>query len=207
VRRGAVVGSQTNMEPVPVPAAALGALFGALAKYEPDIADLIVDGVFCKGSKGGRFWRSADGAAAILHPGTGVTQYTFYNCHKLTQVTLPKSSTRLGDYTLCGCSGVTEVTLPDSLTYIGDYTFCGCGALRAMCLPDSLTHIGEFAFFGCTGLTQLTLPSTLTHIGSGAFYGCAGLAQITLPAGVKVGDEAFHPTTIVVTRYARCRRN
>jgi hypothetical protein len=40
-----------------------------------------------------------------------ISAYMFYNCTKLTGVTLPNSVTSIGEYAFSGCTGLTGVTI------------------------------------------------------------------------------------------------
>jgi hypothetical protein len=48
--------------------------------------------------------------------------YLFYNCDRITSVTLPSTLTKIGDYAFYGCSNLAEVYLPSNVT-IGVSTF------------------------------------------------------------------------------------
>jgi hypothetical protein len=43
----------------------------------------------------------------------------FFNCNKLTSVTIPNSVTNIGSYAFSSCSSLTNITIPDSVTGIG----------------------------------------------------------------------------------------
>ena len=68
------------------------------------------------------------------------------------------------------CHKVTSVTIPNSVTYIVNYAFYGCSGLTSVTIPNNVRSIGEYAFYNCTGLTDLycyaeKVPTT----GSGVF--------------------------------------
>ncbi len=77
----------------------------------------------------------------------------FYNCAKLTKITLPSTIRSFGPYVFEKCSALEEITLPESLTYIGknafgyksssyyDYT---CGLKRLIWNARNLTPEDEF---------------------------------------------------------------
>ena len=154
--------------------------------------------------------------------GSGVTNvgaYSFYECDKLTAVTLPAGLTAVGRYAFSGCKALTAVTLPAGLNTLGMSSFSGCKALTAVAVPDSVTVMGAGAFSGCTGLqtaalpagvttipaytfyncaalTSCAIPSGVTAMESSAFYGCAGLTEVAFPAGLKtVGENAYSGCT------------
>lgn len=125
---------------------------------------------------------------------------TFYDCDKLTDITLTEGITELieGMFTNCkslisiklpqsltninsafiGCSSLTSISIPDKVTSTGD--FSGCSALTTVVIPEGVTSVGSFS--GCKNLTSITLPPTLTTIGS--FRNCTSLESIELPDGI-----------------------
>ena len=80
------------------------------------------------------------------------------------------SVTSIGDQAFYNCTRLTSITIPDSITNIGYYAFYNCTALTSITIGDSVTSIGDWAFYGCTGLTSITIPDSVTSIGSMAFY-------------------------------------
>ena len=98
------------------------------------------------------------------YPVTSIGRSAFYNCRKLTSVTIPSSVTSIGDDAFYGCSGLTSVTI-----------------------PSSVTSIGRRAFYNCSGLTSVAIPSSVTSIGDDAFNGCSGISTIIVDYG-----ETFH---------------
>ena len=116
----------------------------------------------------------------------------FYDCRRLTRLTLPAGITKIGEDAFWGCSGLTSLTLPDGITTIDHCAFYGLSGLTSLTLPAGITKIGKDAFWGCSGLTSLTLPDGITSIGSSAFSYCSGLTSLTLPDGITWIDyEAF----------------
>ena len=151
---------------------------------------------------------------------TSVGDYAFYNCAKLSSVTLPEGFGSIGAYAFSSCAlagelkipegvteigdrafqrnglGLTGVILPASLEAIGDSAFSGCYNLASVKFPDSasLTSIGDNAFGGCTALAgELVVPAGVKTIGQSAFQGCANLASVALPDSLEtIGDKAFY---------------
>ena len=123
---------------------------------------------------------------------TSIGERAFYDCIWLTSITIPDSVTAIGDYAFYNCSSLTSVTIPDSVTSIGNLVFAYCG-LTSITIPDSVTSIGDYAFRDCTSLTSITIPDSVTSIGIRAFYYCISLTSITIPDGVtSIGDYVFY---------------
>ena len=124
---------------------------------------------------------------------TSIGYDAFAYCSGLTSLNLPAGITSIGEYAFYGCSGLTSLTLPAGITEIGESTFSNCSGLTSLTLPDGITSIGISAFAYCSGLTCLNLPAGITEIGSYAFEYCSGLTSLTLPAGItSIGDDAFY---------------
>ena len=72
-------------------------------------------------------------------------------------------------------SKITSVTIPNSTTTIGNSAFKSCKSLTNVTIPNSVTSIGNSAFSFCNGLTSITIPKSVTSVGNYAFSNCSGL--------------------------------
>ena len=122
-----------------------------------------------------------------------IGEKAFYDCSRLTSLTLPVGITSIGYDAFAYCSGLTSLTLPAGITSIGEYAFYGCSGLTSLTLPAGITSIGDDTFYGCSGLTSLTLPAGITSIGEFAFSYCSGLTSIYVYAEKvpRIGRYAF----------------
>ncbi len=50
---------------------------------------------------------------------------------------------------------LTEVSLPRSLTKLGGMAFYGCTALEQVYIPSQVSEIGDYAFYGCRSLQEI----------------------------------------------------
>ncbi len=124
---------------------------------------------------------------------TSIGDRAFYYCWSLTNVTIPNSITNIGDWAFFNCYRLTNITIPNNLTGIGLATFAECTGLLNITIPNSVTSIGQSAFFDCYSVTNVTIPNSVTSIGSTAFDTCAGLISLTIPNSVtNIGDHAFY---------------
>ena len=121
-------------------------------------------------------------AAIYGVPVKRIASQAFYECIRVTSVTVPDSVTSIGDGAFAYCYAMTSVTLPNSITSIGYATFASCQSLTSMTIPDSVTSIGQEAFRNCYGLANIAVPAGVTSIGYAAFNGCQGLTAIMVDA-------------------------
>ncbi|HOC00493.1 MAG TPA: leucine-rich repeat domain-containing protein [Verrucomicrobiota bacterium] len=117
-------------------------------------------------------------------PVTGIGEYAFSNCARLTSITIGNGVTSIGDGAFNGCGSLTSITIPDSVTSIGEAAFSWCTGLTSATIGNSVTSIGNEAFEGCTGLASVTIPDSVTSIGVEAFRGCTSLTSIGIPSSV-----------------------
>ncbi|MBQ3340765.1 MAG: leucine-rich repeat protein [Kiritimatiellae bacterium] len=142
-------------------------------------------------------WANASGAITVpskveSHTVVGVGNNAFYNCYRLTNVTIPDGVTRIGNYAFRGCSRLASVIIPNSVTSIGKWAFCECSSLTNTIILNRVTNIEPFTFYGCNGLTNVAIPDSVMSIGDHAFYGCSSLTNaIILNSVTNIGDYAF----------------
>ena len=121
-----------------------------------------------------------------------IDDFAFFNCCRLTSLSLPSGIISIGFNAFDGCSNLTSLTLPSGITSIQSDAFSGCSSLTSLTLPSGITRIDNRTFYGCSSLTSLTLPPGITSIRSHAFKGCSSLTSLTLPSGItSIGSDAF----------------
>jgi hypothetical protein len=130
--------------------------------------------------------------SGTTYSATFIGRNAFFNCSRLTSVTIPNSVTTIGDRAFDGCSGLTSVTIPNSVTTIGESAFSGCRGLTSVTIGNSVTTIGSYAFAYCSSLISVIIPNSVTTIGSYAFDDCNGLMSVTVGNSVSsIGELAF----------------
>ena len=123
---------------------------------------------------------------------TSIGDHAFYDCSRLTAITIPESVTSIGSSAFRRCSSLTAITFPKRVKSIGNYAFHYCG-FTSITIPEGVTNIGEEAFSECPNLTAITIPERVTNIGAGAFRSCRNLTTITCRAiePPVAGHDAF----------------
>ena len=115
----------------------------------------------------------------------------FYNCWKMTAVTISNQVTAIGNEVFA-YSAIASVSIPESVTSIGEKAFYSCSSLRSVSIPKKVTTIGEYAFSECADLTSVTIPGSLTTLSAYAFSNCYKLSSVTIFHGVEnIGQKAF----------------
>ena len=110
---------------------------------------------------------------------TAVGKGSFRNCVKLTNVTLPDTTTQIGTEAFYGCSYLKSFRFPAGLKEIGDSAFADCEILTGIDIPGGLESLGSSAFMNCKGLTSISIPYAISIVSPNAFYGCVGLKNVT----------------------------
>lgn len=134
--------------------------------------------------------------------GDGVTTIganSFYNCHKMTSVTLSVSVTSIGDYAFSSCYGLTSVTIPKSVTTIGDSAFSGCNDLTSVVIPAGVISIGNKAFAFCDNLTEIYVDKdnpNYTSDDQGVLYDKQKKLLIQAPS--LIGGTYVIPETVTI---------
>ncbi|MBR6769315.1 MAG: leucine-rich repeat protein [Clostridia bacterium] len=124
-----------------------------------------------------------------------VPNETFYNCTSLEEVTLPASTTVIGEKAFYYCTALKGITFTDKITAIGVKAFYNCTSLATVDLTASgVTSIPNYAFYKCSSLTSLKMSDNTKAIGAYAFYGCESLDAITIPdlvSSISTGAFAY----------------
>ena len=113
-----------------------------------------------------------------------VSDYAFWWCEGLSQITIPKSVVSIKEAAFMDCYNITSITIPSTVNEIGSRAFEACINLTAVKIPDSVNSIGQDTFSGCRGLESVEISKNVKSIGGGAFSGCKRLTTITLPDSI-----------------------
>lgn len=136
-----------------------------------------------------------------------IHDYAFYNCSKLTSITLPEGLLSIGYYAFYNCKGLTTFTLPKSVNYISKDAFYQSENIKRVYISDLAAwcnikfenayanpmYNGANLFVNNEFVSELTIPSGVTAINSFAFWACESLKSVTIPEGVtSIGKSSFN---------------
>ncbi len=169
--------------------------------------------------------------ATVTHDGvtynvTGVDDYAFIYCTKLTGITVSEGVRTWGKDELVRSTNITTFSLPSTIdnftevpygyfakfgklktvqlpnvTAIGDSAFASCLYLSDINIPEGCTSLGRYAFSRCSRMTKLTLPSTITSIGEKCFASCTKLKALHVKAVTPPSMAEPLPTADAATLY------
>ncbi len=148
---------------------------------------------------------------------------TFRNT-ALTEFTIPKSVTVIGEYAFNGVKNLNDLKLEagGAITSIASNAFSGVGAISpdvvsdiiknatvgsftfssakisgVLTIPNGVTTIGSTMFQNNAAITKVILPDTVTAIGNNAFQGCTSLKEVVMSKNItSIGGYAFNKTAI-----------
>ena len=140
----------------------------------------------------------------VITDETVLPKGAFDNC-PLTDLTIPKSVTKINSKVFDGCYWLKNIHIYDlkawcdmSCVYddsMGDarYSLILNGeVVRNLTIPDGVEEIRPCAFSGCSSLESVTIPDGVKSIGSSAFMFCENLKEVSIPEGVtSIGRNAF----------------
>ncbi len=130
---------------------------------------------------------------------------SFYNCNKLTSITIPNSITLICSGAFAECSSLLSFNvIPsnenyssfDGVLYSKDFT----ALIRypegkqdsSFVIPDDCLSINDDAFFNCLFLKSIIISGNVSTIGDRAFSFCSSLESVTIGNSlVSIEDCAF----------------
>ena len=133
---------------------------------------------------------------------TVIDNKAFYDCRKLSSITISNSVTSIGSTSAGDVfydTSLSSVIIPNSVTLIGYDAFLSCHSLTSVTIGSGVTTIGEGAFYDCSSLSSITIPSSVTSIGHEAFELCRSLTSVTIEATTPptLGNRAFESSVQV----------
>ena len=144
---------------------------------------------------------------------TSICNAAFWECNKVTTITIPAGVTSFGWNVFHRCTGelylnslpldaynlffeseFTSIVIGEGISVIGPHIFADLYNLTEIVLPESLITIEDMAFMYCHNLTTITIPANVTSIGAYAFEHCTSLSSVICKGTTPpvCGNELFY---------------
>jgi len=107
--------------------------------------------------------------------------------------------TALESFTFSDCTRLGDVTLPGTLHIIGGGAFDRCGSLAKLLIPGSVDDILPYAFNFCTNLTEVFFGGNAPFIASSIFNGVPSVSLYYLPGTVGWADFSANTGLAIAT--------
>lgn len=148
-------------------------------------------------------------SAVISNGVETLSDYSFYNCVNLEELTIPVSTKIFASSsTVYECESVKKVTFTVGNGIMQDYTestsqytpwYKSKSNCKEVVFEDGIKNIGNYAFYDC-GISTVSLPADLESIGNYAFSGCYNLVTVELPESLEsIGEYAFQGLSKITT--------
>ena len=119
-----------------------------------------------------------------------IAKETFKDCKDLTEISIPKTVTKIGGHAFKGCDNLRTVNYnANNCASAADVkgksvysAFEDCKSITTVNFGGDVVIIPEYLFWGCTGLTEVTIPENVQQIGGAAFMDCKAISKITINA-------------------------
>lgn len=119
-----------------------------------------------------------------------IAEKAFFNCKNLTEISIPRTVTKIGGHAFKGCDQLRTVNYNAnncvSAASISGKTissaFEDCKSITTLNLGGDVVIIPEYLFWGCTGLTEITIPENVQQISGAAFIDCGAISKVTINA-------------------------
>ena len=119
-------------------------------------------------------------------PVTSIGGGAFWECSKISSVSIPTAVTSIGNTAFYGCESMVTINIPAGVTTISFQAFFECRSLTSITIPSAVISIQDYAFYGCSGLTKIVIPPSVRGIYDYAFYGCWRLSSVEIPSTVVI---------------------
>lgn len=128
---------------------------------------------------------------------SSITNYAFYNCRSLKEITLPITVTNFYTGVFYYCYSLKSITIPSSVRYLNRDCFGYCTSLSSVSIPASVRQLKEYAFEHCSALHLLTIPysDSSVSVDNYCFSYCYALSSITMPSklmSLKIEQYTFY---------------
>lgn len=118
--------------------------------------------------------------AAELSSVEMISKYAYFDCHKLTAVTLPDTLKELNLGVFMNCISLIWLNIPKHVNRIPYYLCYNCSKMNSLEVTSEIYYIYDYAFMFCSSLESIAFSSNLKFLGKWAFSNCSKLADISI---------------------------
>ena len=105
-----------------------------------------------------------------------ISQHCFTEV-EIESIVVPEGVSSISQYGFYNCRNLVNLTLPTSLTIIESFGIYGC-AFTSLVLPINLQSLGTYALFNNFNLKQITFPASVKSIGYDTLGDCTSLEKV-----------------------------
>ena len=118
---------------------------------------------------------------------TSPNQGVFNGNTNITNLNIGSNMRGISDFAFYNCGTLKDITLANGLTTIGNGAFAECRNLQTFKIESNalIEAIGKDAFYNCRSLKEFTVPIGVKALGDNCFEGCENLGKINF-----LGDGA-----------------
>ena len=138
----------------------------------------------------------------VLNEGIEKINGQFVRASSISEITIPNSTTSLGNGILHYCTKLKKITIGKNVTKLPEKMLWYTGAVEEITIKGNITEIGATAFENNGNLKKLDMNwKNITQIGSKAFHKCSSLrGNITLNPACSIADDAFEECPLNITK-------
>lgn len=157
--------------------------------------------VVTSGTCGPNLTWNLDENGQLMISGDGYMEHynlPWYPLRYQIQSVVVEGADNIGSGAFYDCKKLSKVTLSDSIKIIESGAFMECVNLREISFPAGLEEIQDSAFRHCIGLKELYFPETLKTIGGAAFQACEKIKKVIVAGNTEFEYHGYtfddHPT-------------
>ena len=135
-----------------------------------------------------------------------ITDKAFFNCKNLSEISIPRTITKIGGHAFKGCDNLRTVNYNannciSAASIVGksiSSAFEDCTSITTVNFGGDVVNIPEYLFWGCTGITEITIPENVQQIGGAAFIDCNAISKVTINAikCIKMSSDNNRPAFV-----------
>lgn len=124
---------------------------------------------------------------------TSIGEWAFYQCNKLSGITLPTSITAVKSNAFAECVSLSNIDIPINVRSIGAGAFRGCKRFSSIFIPKNVESVDGSAFSECDNLTQIIVDDSNSYFTSayGNLYSKDKESLLFSPLANSFNETAF----------------